>query len=59
MLSSLVMYLDANDASPGFYALAAETGLLPRGASKQQKEAFWVGQVHEVFRRFGSRAADG
>lgn len=52
MLSSLVIYLDANDAGGGFYTLAAEMGLLPRGASKHQKEAFWVGQMRVVIRRF-------
>ena len=32
MVSSLVIYLDANDAGPGFYQLAQEMGLLPRNA---------------------------
>jgi hypothetical protein len=54
LLSALVHYLDANDAGPGFYALAQEYGLLPPRASKAAKEAFWVGQVgavHEFYAR--------
>ncbi len=53
MLSSLVIYLDANDAGTGFYALAEQMGLLPRGASKTAKERFWVGEVAKVFAHFG------
>src|SRR4051794_9266018 len=42
MLSSLVIYLDANDAGPGFYQLAQHMGILERGATKFVKEKFWV-----------------
>jgi hypothetical protein len=49
MLSALVRYLDANDAGTGFYALAHQLGLLPRHASKDAKEAFWVGQVNGIY----------
>ncbi len=52
MLSSLVIYLDANDAGPGFYALAEEMRLLPKGASKATKDEFWVGQFKEVLSHF-------
>lgn len=45
MISALVRYVDANDAGPGFYALATSLGLLPKGASRLAKEEFWVGQV--------------
>ena len=30
LISALVQYLNTNDAGPGFYALAADLGLLPR-----------------------------
>jgi hypothetical protein len=52
MLSSLVIYLDANDAGSGFYVLAEQMGLLPSGASKAAKERFWVEQVTLVFQHF-------
>ncbi|MDQ2880663.1 MAG: hypothetical protein M3Y48_05220 [Actinomycetota bacterium] len=48
MLSALVHYLGANDAGPGFYSLAAQLGLLPRGASTRAKEEFWVRQVNAL-----------
>ena len=49
MLSSLVIYLGANDAGPGFYTLAEQMGLMPKGASKTAKERFWVEQMNQVF----------
>lgn len=52
MLSSIVIYLDANDAGPGFYALAQHKGLLRSGASREEKEAFWVAQVSAAFDYF-------
>lgn len=48
MLSSIVIYLNANDAGPGFYKLATELGLLTPQASTVQKEAFWTSQVKQV-----------
>ncbi|GAA1994758.1 hypothetical protein [Amycolatopsis minnesotensis] len=42
MLSSLVQYLDANDAGPGFYALAQQLGLWKSG---QSRERFWIEQL--------------
>jgi hypothetical protein len=62
MLSALVHYLDSNDAGPGFYALAQEYELLPRGASKATKETFWVGQVsaiHDFYAGTRSRRGGG
>ena len=49
MLSALVTYIDANDAGPGFYSLAADLGLLPRKATKTQQETFWTGQVSKIY----------
>jgi hypothetical protein len=48
MVSALVTYLDANDAGPGFYALAQQLGDLSRGASASVKLDFWVSQVEPV-----------
>lgn len=52
MISALVHYLDANDAGPGFYALAQSVGLLAQNSSRAQREAFWVGQVRAVHDRY-------
>jgi len=49
MISALVRYLDANDAGTGFYKFAQDLGLLRRGASADEKEAFWVGQVASLY----------
>jgi hypothetical protein len=45
LLTSLVIYLNANDAGPGFYALAEHRGFLPEGAPRLLKEKLWVDQV--------------
>lgn len=48
MISSIVLYLNANDAGPGFFTKAVELGLLARNATRDEREAFWVRQVDEV-----------
>lgn len=48
MISALVLYLNENDAGPGFYALAQQLGLLAKASSKQQKWEFWVQHVAAV-----------
>lgn len=58
MLSAIVVYIDRNDAGPGFYNLAVELGLLPNTASGDEKLAFWSGQVakvHEMYARLPRR----
>lgn len=51
LLSALVQYLDANDAGPGFYALARAKGLpVPKNASDRQ--LFWAGHVDNLHRRY-------
>ncbi|MEU4193628.1 hypothetical protein AB0E69_17145, partial [Kribbella sp. NPDC026611] len=57
MLSALVQYLDANDAGPGFYALAADKGLLPRKATADQRMEFWLGQVKRLHRLYAPSAS--
>ncbi|MFC7967628.1 hypothetical protein [Streptomyces cinereoruber] len=48
MISALVHYLGANDAGPGFYALAQQLDLLPKGSSAMAKMEFWIGQVNSL-----------
>jgi hypothetical protein len=48
MLSSIVAFVDRNDAGPGFYALAVDLGLLVNTATADDKLAFWSGQVGKV-----------
>lgn len=48
MISSIVIYLNANDAGPGFYRLAVEMGLLDARPSATTKDAFWSKQVRAV-----------
>lgn len=48
MLSAIVVYIDRNDAGPGFYKLATQLGLLPNTATADDKIAFWSQQVKAV-----------
>jgi hypothetical protein len=48
MISALVIYLNENDAGPGFYTFAQQLGDLTPNASKSQKERFWVKQVADL-----------
>lgn len=56
MISALVIYLDGNDPGSGFYALAADLGLLPRKPSARQNEDFWVGQLKALYNHYSPRA---
>ncbi|WP_392872397.1 hypothetical protein [Streptomyces sp. LN499] len=54
MVSALVNYLGANNAGPGFYALAQQRGLLPKSSSATARLEFWIEQVnalHELHAR--------
>lgn len=54
MISALVIYLNENDAGPGFYKLAEHNGDLPQGATADERLQFWSGEVrrvHEYYRR--------
>ncbi|MEU6233550.1 hypothetical protein [Kitasatospora sp. NPDC047058] len=51
MLSALVRYQGENDAGSGFYALAQQLGLLPKGASADTKWEFWIGQINGLQQR--------
>ncbi len=52
MLSAIVIYLNENDAGPGFYRFAAAMGLLRPAASKDQRFDFWLRQVHLVHNHY-------
>lgn len=45
MVSSIVLYLNENDAGPGFFKLAQSLGLLPHHPTASQRFDFWIGQV--------------
>lgn len=52
LLSSIVTYLNENDAGVGFYNLARHLGLLPKAANTPERERFWTSQVNTVFDHF-------
>lgn len=52
MLSAIVVYIDRNNAGPGFYKLAIDLGLLPNTATTDDKLAFWSTQVRAVHERY-------
>lgn len=54
LISALVQYLNANDAGPGFYALAVELSMLPRRSSAIAKQAFWIGQLNALYAYYAS-----
>lgn len=56
MLSAIVVYIDRNDAGPGFFKFAADLGLLPSTATADDKLAFWSRQVKAVHQRYASPA---
>ncbi|WP_159448506.1 hypothetical protein [Demequina sp. NBRC 110052] len=54
VLSSIVLYLNENDAGSGLYALAIELGLLDTSWPKQRRWELWVQHVaktHSAFER--------
>jgi hypothetical protein len=52
MITALVIYLDENDAGPGFYRIAQEYGLLRKNASEQEKFEFWASEVTAVYEHY-------
>lgn len=53
MLSAITIYLNENDAGPGFYRLASHMGLLTPKPSAEQRLAFWLTEVRLVHRHYG------
>ncbi len=54
LLTAIVLYLNRNDAGGGVYNLATAKGLLPPGASNDQRLGFWIDQVNRVHARYRS-----
>lgn len=52
MISALVSYLGENDAGPGFFKLAQQYGLLPRGAGADAKLTFWSSEVAAIYQHY-------
>jgi hypothetical protein len=52
MISSIVIYLDENDAGSGFYRLAQGYGLLRPNASSDDRLAFWSGEVTAIHQHY-------
>ncbi len=52
MISSIVIYLDENDAGSGFYRLAEHYGLLQPKASASEKLSFWSGEVNAIHQHY-------
>ena len=51
LISALVQYLDANDAGPGFYALARSKGLqVP--TTTDDRQLFWASQVEALHKHY-------
>jgi hypothetical protein len=48
MISSIVIYLNENDAGPGFYKFAQSLNRLSSKATRDQKEAFWADEIREI-----------
>jgi hypothetical protein len=56
LISALVQYLDANDAGPGFYALARHKGFdVPQ--TRDSRQLFWAGHVKKVHQHYGRKAS--
>lgn len=53
MISSIVLYLNENDAGPGFYDLAVELGYISKPTSADQRLVFWQSQVAATYAAYG------
>lgn len=49
LVSSIVLYLNENDAGSGFYRLAVELNLLTPKPTADQKLVFWASQVKATY----------
>jgi hypothetical protein len=49
LVSSIVLYLNDNDAGSGFYRLAIDLNLLTPKPTPDQRLAFWAGQVKATY----------
>lgn len=55
MISAIVIYLNENDAGPGFYRLAQQMGLMGSKPPATVRDAFWAGQVAAVHDFYGGK----
>jgi hypothetical protein len=55
MISAIVIYLNQNDAGPGFYTYAEQLGRLPPRASADERLAFWSSEVAAVHDHYRAR----
>jgi len=47
-LSAIVLYLNANDAGPGFFTKAMEPCVVATNATRDERERFWLDQLGAV-----------
>ena len=52
LISSIVLYLNENDAGSGFYRLAADLNLLTPKPTADQKLVFWAKQVEVTHQHY-------
>jgi hypothetical protein len=52
LLSAIVVSADTQQPSYGFYDLAMQLGDLPRGASPERQERYWIEQVQGCFTEY-------
>ncbi|WP_392424832.1 hypothetical protein [Barrientosiimonas humi] len=55
LVSSIVIYLNDNDAGAGFYRLAVSLGLLSPKANSAEKLAFWADQVERTHKYYAEK----
>lgn len=55
MISSIVLYLNENDAGSGFFTKAVELGLLAPNATRDDRQDLWVEQVRAVQEYYRAR----
>lgn len=53
LVSAIVIYLNENDAGPGFYRMASASGLLGSKPTADQRLTFWAEQVKIVHEHYG------
>jgi hypothetical protein len=53
MISSIVIYLNENDAGPGFYKFGESLGRLPKNSTGAQKDAIWSNEVRGIHQFYG------
>lgn len=52
LVSSIVLYLNANDAGGGFYRLAVDLKLLAPKPTADQRLAFWSSQLNATYAHY-------